>query len=101
LTASLYRAKKGLRSSAGKELPVKRKEFIQELQKELGRHRKDYFTSAGYVAPGCVLCKDRLNTNGQYLEHLLVDVLPGAVEKILNVAKTIPKPTGRQHEVGH
>jgi hypothetical protein len=63
---------------------VKRLEFIQKLQKELGRHRKDYFTDAGYVAPGCMLCKVRLNTNGQYLEHLLVDVLPGAVEMILN-----------------
>jgi hypothetical protein len=63
---------------------VKRKEFIQELQKELGKHRKDYFTDAGYVAPGCMLCKIRLNTNGQYLEHLLVDALPSAVEKILN-----------------
>ncbi|MGA2814588.1 MAG: hypothetical protein ABSG16_24625 [Candidatus Acidiferrum sp.] len=62
---------------------MKRKEFIEELQKELGRHRKDYFSDAGYVAPGCMLCKVRLNTNGQYLEHLLVDVLPGAVEKIL------------------
>ncbi|MGA2814003.1 MAG: hypothetical protein ABSG16_21595 [Candidatus Acidiferrum sp.] len=62
---------------------MKRKEFIQELQKELGKHRKDYFTGGGYVAPGCMLCKVRLNTNGQYLDHLLVDVLPEAAERIL------------------
>lgn len=37
----------------------------------------------GVMAPGCMLCKVRLNTRGQYLEHLLVDVLPEAVEKIL------------------
>jgi hypothetical protein len=75
-----------------KETPVKRKEFIHKLQQELRRHQKDYFCSetrsmaeggTGVMAPGCMLCKVRLNTSGQYLEHLLVDVLPEAVEKIL------------------
>lgn len=41
----------------------------------------------GVMAPGCMLCKVRLNTSGQYLEHLLVDVLPQAVERILNDAR--------------
>ncbi|MGA2813652.1 MAG: hypothetical protein ABSG16_19790 [Candidatus Acidiferrum sp.] len=83
-------------ASAGKEIPVKRQEFISKLQQELRKHQKDYFCSeersmaeggTGVMAPGCMLCKVRLNTSGQYLEHLLVDVLPQAVERILNDAR--------------
>jgi hypothetical protein len=34
----------------------------------------------GIVVTGCVLCKKRMETTNQYLDHLFGEVLPDAVE---------------------
>ena len=36
------------------------------------------------MMPGCVKCKMNFQTQRQYMEHLVMRVLPEAVEKILN-----------------
>ncbi len=72
---------------------MKRSEFILKLQRELREHRYDFFcTSArsiaqggdGVIMPGCVKCKESFQTSGQFLEHLVMRIMPEAVERILS-----------------
>jgi hypothetical protein len=76
---------------------VKRLEFIQKLQEELYPHQFDVFCTEdvpmahggkGVMMPGCVKCKINFQTHRQYMEHLVMRVLPEAAERILNEAKT-------------
>jgi hypothetical protein len=78
-----------------RENPVKRSEFIFQLQQELRKHRFETFVNEplsvaeggrGIVAPGCTLCRVRMNTTTAFLEHLVFEVLPGVVEKILGTS---------------
>jgi hypothetical protein len=36
----------------------------------------------GVVVPGCSLCRKRLNTSSQFVDHLANDVLPAAIAKL-------------------
>jgi len=71
---------------------VKSQEFILKLQQELRRHHFETFVDEpptvaqggrSVVAPGCTLCRVRLNTHSQFMNHLVAKVLPEAIEKIL------------------
>ena len=75
---------------------MKRSEFIFKLQQELVPHRMGIFCISersvaqggnGVMMPGCVKCRLNLQTDVQFIEHLLMEVLPEAVEKILNHAR--------------
>ena len=74
---------------------MKRSEFILKLQQELNQHRMGIFCTSersmaqggdGVVMPGCVKCRLNMQTDVQFIEHLVMKVLPGAVERILNHA---------------
>jgi len=75
------------------EIPVKRSEFVSQLQQELRKHHFDTFVDEppsvadgghGIIAPGCTLCRKRINTTTAFLAHLVLEILPEAVEKILD-----------------
>jgi hypothetical protein len=67
-------------------------QIIRAAQSELREHYFGTFVDNppsiahggnGVVVPGCVPCKLRLNTHGQFLDHLSNDVLPGIIERVL------------------
>lgn len=62
---------------------------IAAVQSELQRHNWDFFVDEppaigqggnGVVVPGCPACKKRLNTLGQFMEHISNDVIPQAIK---------------------
>jgi hypothetical protein len=62
---------------------------IAAVQSELERHNWDFFVDEppaigqggkGVVIPGCPACRKRLNTLGQFMEHISQDVVPQAIE---------------------
>jgi hypothetical protein len=68
--------------------------ILHEAQAELQRHVRGTYIDKGVsvalggngiVTPGCEACCKRINTNGQYLRHLAEDVLPGILERALNL----------------
>ena len=63
--------------------------IIAAVQSELQRHSWDFFVDEppaigqggeGVVVPGCPACRKRLNTLGQFMEHVSKDVIPLAIE---------------------
>lgn len=65
---------------------------IIAIQSELQRHTFDTYVDEpppmgrggkGVVVTGCPLCNKRLNTMAQFMDHILLDVVPGAVRKAL------------------
>jgi hypothetical protein len=67
--------------------------IISAVQSELQRHTWDFFVDnppaighggSGVVVPGCPKCRKRLNTLGQFIEHLSRDVVPGAIESAVS-----------------
>ena len=67
--------------------------IIQAVQAELEKHTWDYFVDdppaiaqggKGVVVPGCPACRKRLNTMGQFMEHISRDVIPSAIEAALS-----------------
>ena len=72
---------------------MKRSEFVFKLQQELRKHQLETFVNEppsvakggrGIVAPGCVHCRKPINTMTAFLDHVMFEVLPGAVERILS-----------------
>jgi hypothetical protein len=68
--------------------------ILQAAQAELQRHTWGTFVdegltmalgAQGIVTPGCEVCHKRINTNGQFLRHLAEDILPGILERALNL----------------
>ncbi|HXN24600.1 MAG TPA: hypothetical protein VOA41_17830 [Candidatus Dormibacteraeota bacterium] len=66
--------------------------ILQAAQDELKRHTWDTFVEDppsiaqgghGVVVPGCTVCKKRINTTSQFVEHLANDVLPGIIERAI------------------
>jgi len=64
--------------------------ILQAAQNELKRHNWDTFVEnppsiaqggRGVVVPGCAVCKKRINTTSQFVEHLANDVLPGIISR--------------------
>lgn len=62
---------------------------IAAVQSELQHHNWDFFVDnppaigqggKGVVIPGCPACRKRLNTLGQFMEHISKDVVPHAIE---------------------
>lgn len=62
--------------------------IIAAVQAELQKHTFDFFVDTppsigqggkGVQVPGCPTCKKRLNTVGQFIDHLYSDVIPRAI----------------------
>jgi len=53
----------------------------RRLQFELRRHDFSTFSENGLVVPGCPACKKRLNTLGQFMDHL-ADNIPGLINRL-------------------
>jgi len=70
-----------------------KKNLLHALQSEIRRHDLSTFIDEppsvaqggrGIVTPGCPLCRKRINTVAQFVEHLMKDVLPGVLDRTLN-----------------
>jgi hypothetical protein len=64
-------------------------DLLRLLQQEIRRHGFDYFIDEppsiaqggkGVVVPGCPVCRKRLQSMTQFVEHLAVDVLPRVID---------------------
>jgi hypothetical protein len=66
---------------------VQKSTLLRALQQEIRRHDFSYFVeeiphNKGVVVPGCPICKKRLNTTSQFLDHLADDAMPALIEKL-------------------
>lgn len=66
-------------------------DLLRALQIEIRRHTFDTFLTEkpsmanggpGVVVPGCPACKKRLQTMANFMDHLCLDVLPSALDKL-------------------
>ena len=57
-------------------------ELLKTLQQELLRHEYCTYIRDGYAEPGCKTCQLRLNTQGQFMDHLCEDVLPPLLDRL-------------------
>jgi hypothetical protein len=65
--------------------------IIAAVQSEFQCHTWDFFVTEppsvaqggkGVVVPGCPACRKRLNTLGQFVDHLSRDVLPRVLRRV-------------------
>jgi hypothetical protein len=84
--------------------------LLKEAQEEIMRHHWDTFCTQplsiaeggkGVIVPGCVHCRKLLYTNNQYLSHLAIDVLPGILEKFLDLQPDASIPQSGAREGNH
>lgn len=70
---------------------MKKSELLRALQQEIRRHDFSHFVEnppavaqggKGVVVPGCPVCKKRINTMPQFLDHLADDVLPPLLDRL-------------------
>jgi hypothetical protein len=70
---------------------VQKSVLLAAIQQEIHRHDFSTFVDEppllgqggkGVVIPGCPLCKKRLNTVGQFLDHLANDAMPVLVNRL-------------------
>lgn len=68
-------------------------QILAAAQTEIRKHTWDFFVDNppaiaqgghGVVVPGCPACKVRLNTTGQFIEHLSRDVLRSIIDTALS-----------------
>jgi hypothetical protein len=68
---------------------VQKSVLLAAIQKEIQRHDLSYFVDEppsvaeggkGDVVSGCPACKKRINTMGQFLDHLTNDVMPELIK---------------------
>jgi hypothetical protein len=73
--------------------------IIAAVQAELQNHTWDTFVEnppaigqggKGVVVPGCPACRKRINTMGQFLDHISNDVLPAVLEGAVSTSKREP-----------
>jgi len=66
------------------------------IQKEIHRHDLSYFVDEppsvaqdgkGVVVAGCPACRKRINTMGQFLDHLTNDAMPALIERLSEVTQ--------------
>ena len=68
--------------------------LLRALQQEIRRHDFNYLVheppsvaqgGKGVVVPGCPMCKKKINTMPQFLDHLADDVLPLLLDRLSSV----------------
>ena len=66
-------------------------DLLRAIQQEIQRHDFSHFVESppsvaqggrGVVVPGCPMCKKRINTMPQFLDHLADDVLPPLLDRL-------------------
>jgi hypothetical protein len=66
-------------------------ELLRAIQQEIHRHDFSHFVEnppsvaqggKGVVVPGCPVCRKRLNTMNQFLDHLAYDALPPLLNRL-------------------
>jgi hypothetical protein len=72
---------------------VDAEEILLAINNELRKHTWDTFVDhppsmakggKGVVVPGCPACRKRVNTFGQFMDHICTDVLPKVIEAVIN-----------------
>jgi len=66
---------------------MRKSELLKALQTELVRHDLDTFRDGNVVIPGCPLCRKRLNTVANFIDHISKDVLPALLDRLSSEAK--------------
>jgi hypothetical protein len=70
---------------------VQKSALLAAIQKEIHRHDLSYFVheppsvaqgGRGVVVSGCPTCRKRINTIGQFLDHLANDVMPELIDRL-------------------
>jgi hypothetical protein len=70
---------------------VQKSVLLAAIQKEIHRHDFSYFVDEppsvaeggkGVVVAGCPVCKKRINTMTQFLDHLTNDAMPALIERL-------------------
>jgi len=70
---------------------MNKQDLLRALQTEIRRHDFDTFVDnppsvaqggKGVVVPGCTVCKKRINTSGQFADHIANDVVPKLLGKL-------------------
>ena len=65
--------------------------LLAAIQKEIQRHDLSYFVDEppsvaqggrGVVVSGCPACRKRINTVGEFLQHLANDVMPPLIDRL-------------------
>jgi hypothetical protein len=66
-------------------------ELLRAIQQEIQRHDFSQFVDEppslaqggkGVVVPGCPMCKKRINTMPQFLDHLADDAMPALLDRL-------------------
>jgi hypothetical protein len=66
-------------------------ELLRAIQQEIQRHDFSHFVEnppsiaqggKGVVVPGCPMCKKRINTMPQFLDHLADDAMPALLDRL-------------------
>ena len=72
--------------------------LLAAIQKEIHRHDFSYFVDEppsvaqggkGVIVAGCPACKKRINTMGQFLDHLTNDVMPELINRLAANHKSV------------
>jgi hypothetical protein len=70
---------------------VQKSVLLAAIQKEIHRHDFSYFVDEspsvaqggkGVVVAGCPGCRKRINTMGQFLDHLTNDAMPELINRL-------------------
>jgi hypothetical protein len=66
---------------------VLKSNLIAATQFEIRRHDFSTFSENGLVVPGCPTCKKRLNTVGQFVNHLCDDAMPKLIVRLSEASR--------------
>lgn len=70
---------------------MQKSKLLAAIQQEIHRHDFSHFIDEppsiaqgrmGVVVSGCPTCKKRLNTTGQFLDHLTNDAMPALIDRL-------------------
>ena len=73
-------------------------ELLRAIQQEIQRHDFSHFVEnppsiaqggKGVVVPGCPMCKKRIKTMSQFLDHLADDAMPALLYRLSAAEATI------------
>jgi len=73
-------------------------DLLRAIQQEIQRHDFSHFVEnppsvaqggKGVVVPGCPVCKKRINTMSQFLDHLADDAMPALLNRLSAAEATI------------
>jgi hypothetical protein len=75
-----------------------RAKLLEIVRTEFHKHRFDYYHESvpnsvrKNVVPGCTICKVRLHTMGQFVDHLEAKVMAAIEREVSDPSKTVNRP---------